>query len=126
MEKLSLITLESEFTIHRFNNNDPVPAKVYDSNFYWIGRTDEELSIVCDSKIILNSLESESNWSMLKVKGNLDFASVGILANISNLLSEGGISIIALSTYNTDYFMIKSFNIKIAQQKLKDAGYIIL
>jgi len=125
MTKQSLTTLDHEFTIHRFNSTDAIPKNIFKSKYYWIGRTDEELSIICDSNILLNSSKSESNWSILKIIGEIDFALIGILADISNALSKAEISIVALSTYNTDYIMIKTINLEKAKRVLQKAGYTI-
>lgn len=125
MIKKSLIPLENEFTIHRFSPADSIPMNIFESKSYWIGKTDEELSVVCDSKILLHSSKSESNWSILKIIGELDFSEVGILADISSTLAKAEISIIALSTFNTDYIMIKTINLEKAKKVLQEAGYTI-
>jgi len=125
MIKQTLMVLNNEFTIHRFHPNDTIPNNVFESEFYWIGKTDEEISIVCESNILLNSPKSESNWSILKIIGELDFSLVGILADISSALSKAEISIVALSTFNTDYIMIKTIKLEQAKKVLQNIGYKI-
>lgn len=125
MTKQSITILANEFTIHRFEATDPIPIKIFKSNYYWIGRTEEELSVVCDSKIKLNSSRSDGHWSILKLVGQFDFSVVGIFADISRALAEAGISIVALSTYDTDYIMVKTNKAPRAKEVLAKAGFIL-
>ena len=92
-KKLKLSVLEDLFTIHRFPANYDIPEQIYESNFYSISKTEDELSIVCDSSILLNSEETETGWSCIKVLGPLDFSLTGILADISAVLAIAEISI---------------------------------
>lgn len=122
--KLKLAVLDGEYAIHRLSPEQEIPASVLKSDFFSITKTDEELSIVCDAEIPVSSEKSEKGWSCIKVSGPLDFALTGILAKISNILAEAGISIFALSTYDTDYILVKSKKLDIAERALKEAGYI--
>ncbi|OQY33417.1 MAG: hypothetical protein B6I38_03630 [Anaerolineaceae bacterium 4572_5.1] len=83
-----------------------------------------ELSIVCDINTNIASEKSEKDWACIKVLGPLDFALTGILARISNVLAEAEISIFALSTYDTDYVLVKSNTLLASKKALKKAGYI--
>lgn len=123
MPKQTITILPNEFTIHLFEATKPIPQKIYKNKFYWIGKTDEELSVVCDSKIKLNSSKSDGNWSILKLVGQFDFSVVGIFADITRALSEAGISIVALSTYDTDYIMVKTEKVQQAKKVLGEAGF---
>ncbi len=121
---LKLALLDEEYTVHRLKSEQDIPAQVFKSDFFSITKTDEELSIVCDAKISLPSEKSEAGWSCIKVLGPLDFALTGILAEISNVLAEAEISIFALSTYDTDYILVKSDALVLAKKALKEAGYV--
>ncbi|MBU1344864.1 MAG: ACT domain-containing protein [Proteobacteria bacterium] len=122
--KLQLTVLENIFTIHRFPPNYEIPIQVYDSEFYSICKTEEELSIVCRSSIQLNSEKSEMDWSCIKVIGPLDFSLTGILANVSTVLAEAKISIFAISTFDTDYILVKSEKLPLAKKVLLESGCI--
>ncbi|UYM17040.1 ACT domain-containing protein [Endozoicomonas euniceicola] len=122
---LHLSVLQQSFSVHRFSIDSPVPTDVMNSEIFSVMRTDEELSIVCESSIKLNSEKAEMDWSALKVTGPLDFALTGILAGLATTLDEAGISLFALSTYDTDYILVKSKQLSRACMALSSAGYIL-
>jgi len=122
-KKLKLSVLEDLFTIHRFPANYDISDQIYESKFYSISKTEDELSIVCNSSILLNSEETETGWSCIKVLGPLDFSLTGILADISAVLAKAEISIFALSTFDTDYILVKSEQISFAKDVLLASGY---
>jgi len=99
---------------------------VLTSDFYSISRTKEELSIVCHASIQIESDKSETGWSCIKVMGPLDFEWTGILANLSQTLSDAGISMFALSTYDTDYILIKAEKLEAAKTVLLASGHRII
>jgi len=121
--KLQLNILENHFTIHRFPANHEIPNQVYESQFYSISKTDEELSIVCNSTTQVNSEKSDTDWSCIKVEGPLDFSLTGILAKISTVLAKAEISIFAISTFDTDYILLKSEKLPFAKKALLKSGY---
>ena len=124
--KLKLKILDHLFTIHRLSPGSSIPKQVFDCEFYSISKTDEELSIVCPSAIMLDSKNSEDGWSCIKVLGPLDFSLTGILADISGVLSKAGISIFAISTFDTDYILVKSDKTMAAKAALQKAEYIFI
>ena len=122
--QLTLSILDGEYTIHRLQSEQKIPEEILKSDFFSITRTDEELSILCNSEISLQSEKSESGWSCIKVVGPLDFALTGILAKITKFLAHAEISIFALSTYDTDYILVKSNTLATAKDALEKAGYV--
>ena len=125
MRKLALTVLDKEYTIHRLDPDADIPATVLGSQFYSISRTDEELSIVCEPDIEIDSAKSSADWSCIKVIGPLDFSLTGILAGISATLADAKISLFAISTFDTDYFLVKSRELPNVLYTLKNAGYVI-
>lgn len=94
--------------------------------FYFIGKTDEELSLVCRTEDTpINTIERDDGWKGFRIQGILDFSLVGILSKISAILAENKIGIFAVSTYNTDYIFVKQENFYRALEVLSEAGYII-
>ena len=124
MVNIKLKILDKIFSIHRLSPDVAVPPQVYDSELYSIIKTDNEISIVCDSSIQLQAEESVSGWSCLQIIGPLDFSLTGILSGISTVLANSKISIFAISTFNTDYILVETANINKAKQALIDSGYI--
>ena len=124
--KLKLSILEGLFTIHRLSPNNKIPKQVYEGQFYSISKTDDELSIVCSSSLLLDSEKSETGWSCIKVLGPLDFSLTGILADISAVLAKAEISIFAISTFDTDYILVKSEKLQAAKAALQKAEYTFI
>lgn len=93
-------------------------------NFYFIGRTDEEISLVCLTEDVPdNTTERDDGWKGFRIQGVLDFSLIGILSKISGVLADNKIGIFAVSTYNTDYVLVKKENFDRAMQVLLEAGY---
>jgi hypothetical protein len=122
--KLIFTILKDGFTIHRFPSDYKIPKKIFESSFYSITKTENELSIVCSSSTVLNSEKFEPGWSCIKVIGPLDFSLTGILADISTVLAKAGISIFAISTYNTDYILVKREKLQLAKEALMKEEHI--
>ena len=123
MSKLALKLLDQEYAIHRFQPTMEIPAQVFDSSFYWVGKTDDELSIVCDSAIELAGGEVSRGWACFKVLGPIDFSETGILASLSAVLAAADISIFAISTFDTDYILLPRAQREKAIGALNKGGY---
>lgn len=94
------------------------------SDFFFIGMTDEELSLVCRTEDVPEkTVERDDGWRGFRIEGVLDFSLVGILSKLSTILAENGIGIFAVSTYNTDYILVKAENYERAMAVLAAAGY---
>ena len=94
------------------------------AGFFFIGKTDEEVSLVCRTEDTpVNTLAREDGWRGFRVAGVLDFSLTGILAKLSAVLAEQGIGIFAVSTYNTDYILVKKEDLGRALAALAAAGY---
>ena len=98
-----------------------------DGGFFFVGKTDEELSLVCETKDCPNvTIERDDGWKGFRIEGVLDFSLIGILSKISTILAENKIGIFAVSTYNTDYILVKEENFDKALQVLGSKGYDIV
>ena len=96
------------------------------SGFYFIGKTDEEISLVCRTEDTpASATERDDGWRAFRIEGVLDFSLIGILSKISSALAEEKIGIFAVSTFNTDYIFVKKEDEKRALDKLKGIGYEI-
>lgn len=127
MDKLSLTTLKDSFSILRLPPEAPIPDWALKSDgFLTISRTSDELSIVAQSSHIpKKDWTIETGWRALKVDGALDFSLTGILAAIANPLAQQSISIFAISTFDTDYILVKEEQLQQAQQTLIQSGMIV-
>ena len=95
--------------------------------FYFIGKTDEELSLVCRTEDTPDAtIERDDGWKGFRIQGVLDFSLIGILSKLSGILAENNIGIFAVSTYNTDYILVKAENFDRAMDVLSNAGYSIV
>lgn len=122
---LTMKLLKEKFGVCRLDKNDLIPEWAKKSDFYSITKTLDELSIVCSQDKIPSNIRFEKDWSILKVEGPLDFSLIGILSSISTVLAQKGISIFAVSTYDTDYILVKEKDISNAIDALSNAGHII-
>ena len=120
---LVLSVLSETFTIHKLSPNLSIPEEILKSNYYSVTKSENELSVVCSELIEVQSLHSSKGWKCIKVKGRLDFNLTGILAGISDILTRGNISIFAISTFDTDYILVRSQDLPSARKKLKKGGY---
>ena len=94
--------------------------------FFFLGKTDEEISLVCKTEDTpSNTIERDDGWRGFRIEGVLDFSLIGILSKISSILAENKIGIFAVSTYNTDYILVKKENFDLAMTVLAEAGYEI-
>lgn len=95
--------------------------------FYFVGRTDEEYSLVCITENTpANTLEREDGWKGFRIQGMLDFSMIGILSKLSGILAQNKIGIFVVSTFNTDYILVKEENFDKAIKILSLAGYAIV
>ena len=97
------------------------------ADFCFIGKTDEELSLVCPTvDVPPETIAREDGWRGFRIQGVLDFSLIGILARLSGILAAQQIGIFAVSTYNTDYILVKEENFDRALQALSAEGYAIV
>ena len=121
---LEIEKLEYDLTVCKVSD-----ASSFDlaKDFYFIGRTDEEFSLVCRTEETpAVTIEREDGWKGFRIRGVLDFSLIGILAKISGILAENGISIFAVSTYNTDYVLVKADQFEKTLQILDSKGFVIV
>ena len=96
-------------------------------DFYFIGKTDEEISLVCKTDDTPpNTTERDDGWRGFRIQGVLDFSLIGILSKLSTILAGNGIGIFAISTFNTDYILVKAEKFEKALKVLSDAGYDVV
>lgn len=97
------------------------------ADFYFIGKTDEEVSLVCRTEDTpAKTIERNDGWRGFRIQGVLDFSLIGILSKLSGILAEHKIGIFAVSTYHTDYILVKEENFERALDVLALEGYTVI
>lgn len=122
MNRLSLSLLSGEFAIAKFDKGFQWYGKEW-GDFFSITRTPDEISVVVPQNLIPEEALCEKGWRCLKVDGPLDFSLTGVLSSLANPLAQAGISIFALSTYETDYILVKQNDLEKALQTLRQEGF---
>lgn len=105
---LTLQLTEQELAVCRLPAATSFPDWIGKSGFVSITRTQDELSIVCEQEAVPENVISNRNWRMIKIKGPLEFSMTGILYSLVKPLSNAGIAVFAISTYDTDYILVKA------------------
>ena len=120
---LNLSLLEGTFAVCRLPPSAAFPHWAVKEKFFSITKTLDELSLVCPQENIPETLDCERNWRCLKVEGPLDFSLTGILSSLTLPLAQAGISIFAISTYDTDYLLVKEDRLEQTVAILSGQGY---
>lgn len=116
--------INENFSICKINDISKVD---FNDEYCFIGKTDEEISLVCSTKKVPSEIvERDDNWKAFRIQGILDFSLIGILSKISTLLAEKKIGIFAISTFNTDYILVKEENYENSLKVLSENGYKIV
>ena len=96
-------------------------------DFFFIAKTNEEISLVClTADAPERTVKRDDGWKGFRIQGTLDFSLIGVLSKLSGVLAENGVGIFAVSTYNTDYILVKAENFGKASDALSNAGYAIV
>lgn len=119
---LNLIVLADIFAICRLDADAPIPDWAQEE-FVSITRTPDELSIVCHQDRVPDDVQCEAGWRCLRVDGKLDFSLVGVIALLTGPLAEAGISVFVVSSFDTDYLLVKDSDMDKAVAALEEAGH---
>jgi len=122
---LVLTLLNVTFTVYRLSAKAKIPESALNSPFFNITRTVDELSILLPDTVEIQNAVREPGWVCFMVNGPLDFGLVGILSEISSVLTKANVALFALSTYDTDYIFVKRELVQTASDALMAAGFII-
>ena len=124
--KFSLSVLGDRYAICKLSPDDEAPVWAERGEFWSVTKTSEEMSIVCVEAGIPETVKSDKGWRCLKVHGPLDFSLTGILVSLARPLADAGISIFAISTYDTDYLLVKEAELDRALAVLAQDGHEII
>lgn len=124
-EPLELTVLPQRYAVCSLSAEWPVPFALWQSEFVSITRSDNFYSIVCTENAVPEEAVAETGWRLLKVHGPLDFALVGIMARLSTPLAAAGVSLFAISVFETDYLLLKEDRLADGIAALRGAGFIV-
>ena len=117
---ISLEWMPGRFAVCRLDPSAAIPTWAQSGGpLLSITRSEKELSIVADQELVPAEIKSERNWAAMRVVGQLDFALIGILAKLTSALADAKISCFAISTFNTDYILVKEDNVQAAEEALE-------
>lgn len=122
---LRLRVMAETLAVCRLDPLEAIPGWASNSAWFSITRTPHELSIVCAQQAVPPATRCERDWRGVEVAGPLDFALTGILAALTQPLADAGISVFALSTYDTDYLLVRSTDLEDALSVLTRAGHTV-
>jgi hypothetical protein len=122
---LEVSTLQDRLAVCRLLPGDPVPKWAWSGALASVTRTRDELSIVCAEDGVPEGVSCERGWRCLSVQGPIAFSEVGVLASLLTPLAEAGISVFAVSTYETDYLLVKQDALSRAQEALASWGHVV-
>ena len=119
MEKLTLKLLPETFGVCRLDKDSPIPDWALSGEMFFLAKTPDELSVVCPQTQIPGGVLVEKDWKAFKVAGPLGFVLTGIVASLADPLAKAGISILYISTYETDYLFLAEKNLEQAKEILQ-------
>jgi hypothetical protein len=125
MVTLTVSVMEEGLAVCRLAPTALIPQWVWGSEFVSITRTADELSIVCREELVPSGVHLEAGWRALRVEGPLDFGMVGVLAALVQPLADASISVLAISTFDTDYLLVQAASLDRSLEALRTAGHIV-
>ncbi len=125
MSGLTLTIIPGRFAVCRLDAQEAVPAWALEGAISSVTRTPEELSVVCREAAVPEGVPSETGWACLKVAGPLDFSLTGVMAALAGPLADAAISLFAVSTYDTDYLLVKAATLDDAVAALTRSGHTV-
>ena len=124
MNGLKLKILNDDYAMHQLPPDGKIPKDVFKADFYSVTWTDDELSIIAPAKIPIKSNKVETDYSCIQLIGEFEVSITGVWASITTTLADAGISVLTVTTYNTDYFLVKTSQLKKAVAAFKKNGYL--
>ncbi|MDJ0842000.1 MAG: ACT domain-containing protein [Acidobacteriota bacterium] len=125
LKSLRLTVIPQTYAVCRLTPGEPLPPPPEQADLWAAVRTADELSLVLPEAGVDPAWRTETGWRALKVIGPLDFSLTGILADLSTILANAGLSIFAISTFDTDYILVRQDKLGRAVEALRAAGHAV-
>ena len=123
MALLSLKILETEYSIYQFSEKHQVPDTIFDSEFLSISYAVDEITVICQSNLEINSKVGDGDWTCIQLVGEFDLEIKGVWAKITSIVAEAGSPVLAITTYNTDYFLVKTASLNGVKELFKQNNF---
>ena len=120
---MKLLALSGEYCVCRLRSDQPVPSWVWNSAFCSVTRSPDELSVVCQQDTVPFEVIREPGWRCWKLQGPIPFSAAGVVRSLAEPLGAAGIPIFIISTYDTDYLLVKQKHETSARRALLAAGH---
>ena len=120
---LTLTLLEEHLAVCRLDAAAGVPAWATAASLFSVTRTADELSVVCPERLVPDDIGCEKGWRVYKLEGPFEFSEVGILSAVAVPLAEAGVGVFAVSTFDTDYVLVKEERVDLAASALRGWGH---
>ena len=120
-----LTVLGERLSICRLDASEEVPVWATGSSFFSVTRTRDELCVVCPEDVVPESISPERGWRAFRLEGTFDLSMVGVLASVASPLAEAGASIFVVSTFDTDYVLVREEQLDLAVDTLRARGYSV-
>jgi hypothetical protein len=123
---MELTILKDKYSVYQFTERADLPSWICKSEFYSITGTRDELSVVAVENPGSNGVQENKGWKVLRITEPLEFSLVGVIAGMTSILKEEGIPVFVISTYNTDYILVKNENLSECIIALEGRGHKII
>jgi hypothetical protein len=124
---MKLTVMKNTYAICKLDSDSPIPTWVHASHgFASMTYTQEELSIICEDAYIPPDIKQERGWRIIKVIGPLDFSLVGVISKITGILAKAGVCLFTVSTYETDFILVRQDSLDTAIHALREAEMEII
>jgi hypothetical protein len=124
--QLTLTLINGQFAICRLRPDVDFPSWAKGSEVWSLTRTPDEITVVCAEEIVPPSVRCDTGWRCLRLDGTFELTLSGVLASITSPLATAGVSVFAVSTYDTDYVLVRGAQLSIATAALATAGHTVL
>lgn len=121
----TLIVERGEYAICQLEADEPLPPWLPTAPFWTVTRAGDELSVICSAEAVPHYSSHESGWRLLRLAGPFPFDLTGILASVLSPLAAADVGILAVSTFNTDYVLVKHTRLAAAITALRQAGHVV-
>ena len=125
MQSRHFLVVTGSWAVVRLGAHEAIPAWADAGPLVSITRTAHELSIVCPEAVVPSEIRCEGGWALIQLQGPFEFSQVGVLASFASPLAKAGVSLFAISTYDTDYLLVRRDQLGAATHALIDAGHVL-